>query len=76
MTIKYGDRGYRYVLLEAGHLAQNALLTCNALKLAAVPVGGFIDDEVKEIMGHGSSNHLPVYLLIIGAIEKRNRRPV
>ena len=48
--IKYGERGYRFVLLDAGHLAQNILLACEDLRLAAVPLGGFHDDAV----GNGS----------------------
>ena len=27
-VFKYGERGYRFVLIEAGHVAQNALLAC------------------------------------------------
>ncbi|WP_433616732.1 SagB/ThcOx family dehydrogenase [Dactylosporangium sp. CA-139114] len=42
-AMKYGERAYRFALLEAGHLAQNILLTSAALGLAATPVGGFSD---------------------------------
>jgi SagB-type dehydrogenase family enzyme len=34
---KYGLRGYRFTLLEAGHLAQNLLLAATALEVAACP---------------------------------------
>ena len=40
---KYGLRGYRFALLEAGHVMQNAVLAAAALALPALPVGGFYD---------------------------------
>src|SRR5574341_578184 len=48
---KYGERGYRFVLLEAGHMAQNIYLTSTALGLGCVAIGGFIDDEINDLLG-------------------------
>jgi SagB-type dehydrogenase family enzyme len=42
-AMKYGERAYRFSLIEAGHLAQNVLLNAAARGLAATPVGGFCD---------------------------------
>jgi SagB-type dehydrogenase family enzyme len=47
----YGDRAWRYVVLEAGHAAQNVLLQATALGLCAVPIGAFDDDEVRTVLG-------------------------
>ncbi len=47
---RYGNRGYRYALLEAGHVVQNMCLAAAGLNLAAVPVGGFDDDIVNEAL--------------------------
>lgn len=44
---KYGARAYRLGHLEAGHLAQNLLLTAYAEGRAAVPWGGFFDQMVS-----------------------------
>lgn len=44
---KYGDRGYRLVLLDAGHAAQNLLLVAEGLGLNAVPVAGFCDQALN-----------------------------
>ncbi|MBA3758124.1 YcaO-like family protein [Candidatus Saccharibacteria bacterium] len=41
---KYADRGYRYTLLEAGHVAQNIHLACTTLDLGSLEYGGFNDD--------------------------------
>ena len=48
---KYGERGYRVLLLDAGHLAQNLLLVAAALGLGACPVAGFHDDALAAELG-------------------------
>jgi SagB-type dehydrogenase family enzyme len=50
-TAKYGERGVRYVHMEAGHAAQNLLLQAVALGLAAAPVGAFGDSAVQAAVG-------------------------
>lgn len=64
-TLKYGDRGIRYVHLEAGHAAQNVCLQTTALGLGTVPVGAFDDERVKEIIGL-PYNESPLYVLPVG----------
>jgi SagB-type dehydrogenase family enzyme len=48
---KYGARAERYVLLEAGHAAQNVLLEAVGLGLGAVPIGAFDDVEAARVVG-------------------------
>jgi len=48
---KYGDRGIRYIHMEAGHAAQNALLQAVALGLGATPVGAFDEKQVAKTVG-------------------------
>jgi SagB-type dehydrogenase family enzyme len=62
---KYGARAERYVLMEAGHAAQNLLLQAVSLGLAAVPIGAFDDDEVQRLLNL-PKNHRPLYLLPVG----------
>ena len=62
---RYGSRAERYVILEAGHAAQNLLLEAVALDLGAVPIGAFDDSEVRSILGVGSGE-LPLYLIPVG----------
>ena len=47
---KYGDRGYRYLLLEAGHVMQNLNLVGWALGVGSVNLGGFFDDELAGLL--------------------------
>lgn len=63
---KYGLRGYRFTLLEAGHVGQNLLLAATALELAALPVGGFYDRRVECLLGVDGVNESPLYLFAFG----------
>lgn len=64
---RYGRRrGWRYALLETGHVAENILLQAAALDLVGVPVGAFEDRQVSDVLGLPPGVH-PVYLLPIGA---------
>jgi SagB-type dehydrogenase family enzyme len=63
---KYGARAYRFVLLEAGHVAQNVLLAAAALGLAAVPLGGFYDREVDAALGADGLYEASLYLIPVG----------
>lgn len=64
---KYGHRAYRFTLLEAGHVAQNALLAAAALGLAAVPLGGFYDRTVDALLGVDGLHEAALYLVPIGS---------
>jgi SagB-type dehydrogenase family enzyme len=47
---KYGERGYRFICIDAGHFMQNLYLAANSLDLGAAAIGGFYDDEVDEFV--------------------------
>jgi SagB-type dehydrogenase family enzyme len=63
---KYGTRADRFAALEAGHAAQNVLLTATALGLAAVPVGAFDDDRLRRALGLPAAE-TPLYVIPVGA---------
>ncbi len=62
---KYHQRAERYVLLEAGHAAQNIHLQAIALDLGTVVVGAFDDDEVKMALPL-AVNEQPLCLMPVG----------
>ncbi|MBZ5529524.1 MAG: SagB/ThcOx family dehydrogenase, partial [Acidobacteriia bacterium] len=41
---KYGQRAYRYVYLDAGHIAENLALSAVSLGLGSCQIGAFFDD--------------------------------
>jgi SagB-type dehydrogenase family enzyme len=61
-TGKYGDRGIRYVHMEAGHAAQNLCLQASAYDLGIVTVGAFYDDQVQEVLGLPDEER-PLYII-------------
>lgn len=63
---KYGLRGYRFALLEAGHVCQNFLLACTALGLCALPLGGFYDRRADELLGLDGVNESILYPICVG----------
>lgn len=65
---KYGLRGFRFALLEAGHVAQNLLLAATALDLAAVPVGGFYDRALERLLHADGVNESAVYAVSVGRL--------
>jgi SagB-type dehydrogenase family enzyme len=65
-TGKYGERGIRYVHMEAGHAAQNILLQAVALGLGGVPVAAFHDREVANILQLETEEE-PLYLIPVGS---------
>jgi SagB-type dehydrogenase family enzyme len=64
-TKKYGERGIRYALMEAGHAAQNIYLQTVSLNLATVSIGSFDDIQIKTILNI-SNEEEPLYILPIG----------
>lgn len=65
-TFKYGARGYRFVLLEAGHLAQNATLVTQAQGYASALLGGYFDRDVDRYLGIDGLNESVVYAIPVG----------
>lgn len=48
---EYGDRAYRYLHLDAGHLGQRLNLAAIRLGLGVSGIGGFFDNQVNEVLG-------------------------
>ena len=70
MRPKYQDRSYRYGLLEAGHLGENAYLAATSMGLGACGVGAFMDDAINEMLGVDGVEEAAVYMLAAGRVAK------
>ncbi len=64
-TIKYRERGIRYVHMEAGHAAQNISLQAESLGLGTVMIGAFQDEAVMKAL-HLPEAEQPLYIIPIG----------
>lgn len=63
---KYGERGYRHILLEAGHICQNIYLVSTALNLKCCAIGGTIDQNIEKILDIDGVTESLVYACAIG----------
>jgi SagB-type dehydrogenase family enzyme len=63
---KYGNRGVRYIFMDAAHICQNLLLGAEHLGLAACPVGAFYDDELNGLLHLDGQEESVLYLAVVG----------
>jgi SagB-type dehydrogenase family enzyme len=66
IRVKYGERGYRLALLEAGHISQGVYLTASALGLGAVALDGFYDDAVHALLDLDGVAQIALMLIAVG----------
>jgi SagB-type dehydrogenase family enzyme len=66
-TMKYFDRGKKYVHMEAGHCSQNIYLQAVSLDIGTVVMGAFTDTLVKKVLKLPREAE-PLYLMPVGKI--------
>lgn len=65
-TWKYRDRGYRYVYMEAGHVAQNLALAALGLGLVTCQIAAIFDDEANALLDVDGREESVIYMSIVG----------
>lgn len=65
--IKYRDRGYRFVLFEAGHMGQNICLFAANRGLGTCALGGYIDAEVDKLLDIHLTREKTLYIIAAGS---------
>jgi SagB-type dehydrogenase family enzyme len=63
---KYKQRAYRYVYLDAGHLAQNLALAAVALGLGTCQIAALYDDEANDLLGVDGITESTIYMTTVG----------
>ena len=63
---KYSQRAYRYIYLDAGHIAQNLALAAASITCGSCHVGAFFDDEVNSIVGLDGIEESTICLSVVG----------
>ncbi len=66
MTWKFNARGYRYLLLDAGHICQNLYLSAEAVECGCCGIGAFDDEEVNMILKLDESECFLAYAASVG----------
>jgi len=63
---KYRQRAYRYIYLDAGHIAQNLYLAGTAAGVGVCGIGAFFDDHVNALIGVDGVEETAIYLASAG----------
>jgi SagB-type dehydrogenase family enzyme len=66
MTWRYGERGYRDLHLDAGHVCQNLYLAAETVDCGVCGVAAFEDDLMNAILGINGSDQFVIYLATAG----------
>jgi len=69
MTWRYGERGLRYLFLDAGHVCQNLYLAAESISAGVCAIGAFTDDEINRTLGLDGTDRFVVYLAGVGKRE-------
>lgn len=65
---KYGERAFRYIYLDAGHIAENLALAAVALGLGSCQIAALYDDLVNSLIQVDGENESVVYMSVVGRI--------
>lgn len=63
---RYRERGYRFALIEVGHIGQNLYLAAEAAGLGTCAVGSFVDDALNGLLGLDGVDEAALMVLPVG----------
>ncbi|HVN73422.1 MAG TPA: SagB/ThcOx family dehydrogenase [Methanoregula sp.] len=66
MTWRYGERGYRELHKDAGHVCQNLYLAAQAVGCGACAIAAYDDDAMHAILGIDRTDQFLIYLATVG----------
>ena len=66
MYWRYGERGYRYLHLDAGHVCQNLCLGAEAIGSGVCAIAAFDDDQLNTVLELDGENRFVIYLGTVG----------
>ena len=72
MTARYGERGWRYLTLDAGHVCQNLYLACESVGAGCCAIAAYDDAACDRLLGLDSEREFVIYLAATG---KRQATP-
>ncbi|MEN6611699.1 MAG: SagB/ThcOx family dehydrogenase [Methanoregulaceae archaeon] len=69
MTWRYGERGYRDLHLDAGHVCQNLYLAAESIGCGVCAIAAFDDDLMASLLGIDGTEQFLIYLAAVGKTE-------
>lgn len=70
MTWRYGERGFRYLHLDAGHVCQNLYLSAAAIGAGVCAIAAFEDEALNRLLGLDGEEQFVIYLATVGKQEE------
>lgn len=68
MCWRYGERGYRYLHLDAGHACQNLYLAAQAVDCGVCAIAAFDDDNLNRTLGVDGVEQFAIYVAAVGKV--------
>jgi SagB-type dehydrogenase family enzyme len=66
MTWRYGERGYRYLHLDAGHVCQNLYLAAEVIGAGVCAIAAFQDQALNSLLDLDGERQFVIYLATVG----------
>ena len=66
MIWRYGQRAYRALFLDAGHVCQNLYLAAEAIDCGVCAIEAFLDDEFNAYLGFDPEQQFVIYCASLG----------
>jgi SagB-type dehydrogenase family enzyme len=68
MTYRYSERGYRYMFLDAGHVAQNLYLVAKDFNAGVCAIAAYDDEKMNALLGLDGEHQFVIYMASLGKI--------
>jgi SagB-type dehydrogenase family enzyme len=65
-----GNRGYRSVLIEAGHICQALIMASSCISCDVHPIDLFHDQMIRQLAGLDPESQWPLYIAAVGKEER------
>lgn len=63
---RYGQRGYRYLYLDAGHVGQNVHLAAEAIEAGVCMIGAYMDEAMNDALKLDGIEEFVIYICAVG----------
>ena len=69
MSWRYGERGYRNLFLDAGHICQNLYLSVQPVGCGSCAIGAFHDQKMNDLLGLDGKEKFVIYMATVGKVS-------
>ena len=66
MVWRYGERGYRYLHIDVGHVCQNLYLAAEAIESGVCAIAAFDDEAINSVLGIDGKKQWVIYVATVG----------